>query len=295
MHQQEMMIQKHSSANGTERNSGLSDFEHPAGQAPQTTQAGHRQLTLRDLEKIHEVQNSENHAKTSRLERYTQQTNSTDTWSNKADPTSNPNRQPGFTRGTWFDRNTGISYMNDKQGNLFTIHDGPIEPVYPEAFLFSAVRYVRPLAQVLGMTKMLEKYGILNPGKRNLTTGDQENLINLYRVVKPEELEQILEKNIFTNPYGIENKYFSTNLEGAMQYALMAEKAFGDPPYTIIGTSISREQYSLLPADLKVSVDQGISAVLIPTHKLSLLSRPAIIDKPVISTTLNRSIENVTP
>jgi hypothetical protein len=59
---------------------------------------------------------------------------------------------------------------------------------------------------------------------------------DLFRAVTPQELQSIQEINAFSNPYGIESKYFSTTLSGAQSYAAQAVEAFGDAPYAIVKT-----------------------------------------------------------
>jgi hypothetical protein len=122
-----------------------------------------------------------------------------------------------------------------------------------------------------------------------------QNSVDLYRAIKPNEVNQILQTKSFINPYGIENKYFSTTLEGALQYARMAENAFGDPPYTIIKTSMLESNFNDIPLDLKETVDRGINAILVPTNTLPLLSAPKILDEQLIGETLNRRLFNVNP
>lgn len=120
----------------------------------------------------------------------------------------------------------------------------------------------------------LNKFGLFGGGGEG---------VELYRAVKPEELKAILESGSFQNPYGIEKKYFSSTYEGAKQYAQMAEKAFGDPPYKIIKTTLPKTHFDSLHSDLKETVDRGINAVLIPTERLPLLSKPLQLDQELIT------------
>lgn len=53
----------------------------------------------------------------------------------------------------------------------------------------------------------------------------------------------------------------------------MAEKAFGDPPYSIVKTTLPKSHFNSLPADLKETVDRGINAVLIPTEQLIAITK----------------------
>ncbi len=102
--------------------------------------------------------------------------------------------------------------------------------------------------------------------------------VSLYRAVKPDEVIQINTTGKLENIRGIERKYFSTTYDGAKQYASMAEKGFGDQPYKIVETKISKIIFESLPSDLKEIVDNGIQAVLIPTESLDVLSSPQFLD-----------------
>lgn len=62
----------------------------------------------------------------------------------------------------------------------------------------------------------------------------------------------------------------------------MAEKMFGNPPYTIIKTSITKARFNELAPDLKEAVDRGIDAILIPTEKLHLLEEPEILQSELL-------------
>ena len=115
----------------------------------------------------------------------------------------------------------------------------------------------------------------------SLNVANAENSINLFRAVKPDELAQILQTNAFENPYGIINKYFTTSFADAQKYGLAAEKAFGDPPYSIVQTTIQNTNFQSLAPELLHIVEFGIQAVLIPTSELPVLSEPEIISNTV--------------
>ena len=102
----------------------------------------------------------------------------------------------------------------------------------------------------------------------------------LYRAVKEAELKSIKSTKSFTNPRGIENKYFSTTAEGASSYGKQASKAFGDGPYTIIKTEIPT---SSITPNMRVSngVDGGIPTVVVPTNKLSGLKPQPLNYSPI--------------
>jgi hypothetical protein len=116
--------------------------------------------------------------------------------------------------------------------------------------------------------------------------------VDLYRAVKPEELNQIKQTGTFKNLPGMaEGKYFSTNLEGAKQYAEMAEKAFGDDPYAFVKTSVPKSAITDL---MKVSVDSGIDSIVLSNDYLPMLSTPEILDRAFVES-LDRSMLNVSP
>lgn len=108
------------------------------------------------------------------------------------------------------------------------------------------------------------------------TRNNQSSRMNLFRAVGPAELNSLIaNKGRFVNPDGIEGKYFATSHWGARSYATQAETAYGDPPYSIVMTTIPRSDIvpSMVPPH---GVDQGIGTVVVPTFKLPRLS-PAII------------------
>ena len=87
-------------------------------------------------------------------------------------------------------------------------------------------------------------------------------MIRLFRAVTPPELASIYRMNAFSNPAGVERKYFSLTLEGARRYAIAAEDAFGDGPFAIVQTSIDP---TLVSADSRAVVDRGIFVLSVPT------------------------------
>jgi RHS repeat-associated protein len=97
---------------------------------------------------------------------------------------------------------------------------------------------------------------------------------NLFRAVTTPELESIQSLNAFSNPAGIEVKYFSTSLEGAQSYASQATSAFGDGPFSFVRTSIPT---SSITPEMSVTVDRGIQTVVVPTGQLPGLSTPVIL------------------
>jgi hypothetical protein len=100
---------------------------------------------------------------------------------------------------------------------------------------------------------------------------------SLFRAVLPGEAESIQATGAFTNPLGIEVKYFSTSLGGAQSYASQATAAFGDGPFTFVGTGIPT---SAITPEMQVTVDRGIRTVVISTQDLPKLTPPKVIDPP---------------
>ena len=97
----------------------------------------------------------------------------------------------------------------------------------------------------------------------------------LFRAVLPAELADIPYRSEFMNLAGIEHKYFATSLDGARRYAMLAEQAFGDGPFTIVATRIDR---SLIADESRVLVDGAIATVTIPTDLLYALERPLVLE-----------------
>jgi RHS repeat-associated protein len=97
---------------------------------------------------------------------------------------------------------------------------------------------------------------------------------NLFRAVMGPELESIQSFKAFSNPVGIETKYFATSLEGAASYASQAMSAFGDGPFSFVGTSIPTKS---ITSEMMVTVDRGIQTIVVPTERLQNLSRPVIL------------------
>ena len=102
--------------------------------------------------------------------------------------------------------------------------------------------------------------------------------IVLYRAVKGAELRSIEDTNQFSNLAGLENKYFSTSLEGAQSFAEQASAAYGDGPYGIVATSIPAE---LITHEMECTVDQGaIPTITISSELLPELAPPEILYRP---------------
>ena len=95
----------------------------------------------------------------------------------------------------------------------------------------------------------------------------------------PAEATQIKATGKLENIYIVENKYFSATRKGAEQFASMAEKGFGNPPYEIIETKIPKKLLEALPEIQRTTVDSGIPTVIIPTESLDILSKPEFLDR----------------
>jgi hypothetical protein len=101
------------------------------------------------------------------------------------------------------------------------------------------------------------------------------SMTTLFRAVLPAEADSIAANaGAFTNPVGIEVKYFSTTLEGAQSYASQASAAFGDGPFTIVQTAIPT---SAITPEMAVTVDRGIQTIVVATEDLSKLAPAATV------------------
>ncbi|MFT4046644.1 MAG: RHS repeat-associated core domain-containing protein [Solimonas sp.] len=99
-----------------------------------------------------------------------------------------------------------------------------------------------------------------------------EGTTTLFRAVSNAELDDLSATGTFNNPLGIESKYFSTTAEGASSYAQQTVgTGLYQGPYTIIQTSIPT---NLISPTMQVTVDGGISTVVVPTELLPSLSAP---------------------
>ena len=98
--------------------------------------------------------------------------------------------------------------------------------------------------------------------------------ITLFRAVKDDELADIAATRRFSNPPGIQVKYFATSAEGAASYAKQAYSLFGESEggYTIVRTVAPKSIAGYCPP-----VDGGISAVVVRSADLSALGRARIL------------------
>lgn len=96
--------------------------------------------------------------------------------------------------------------------------------------------------------------------------------MNLWRAVSPQELEDLLQSGRFRNPDGIENKYFAPTVREATKYAVMAQAAYADGPYSIVVTAIGEESIS---TEMRACAE--VEIVTIPTLLLAQLAPPGFI------------------
>ena len=148
------------------------------------------------------------------------------------------------------DRRTAMLRSGYSDGGSTYPYDPPLEGVYPESLLLGG-----PIGR--GITGIVEAL--------STTT--------LYRAVTEAELADIAATGGFRNLAGLESKYFSSTLEGAQKYADMAAKAFGDV-MTIVKTRIPT---SWITNTMRVEVDGGVPAVVVPTARLPGLKPPVIV------------------
>ena len=103
-----------------------------------------------------------------------------------------------------------------------------------------------------------------------------DTIVPLYRAVSPEEDKSIKTSGTFINPRGIENKYFSLSESGAKYEADMLSKLDGKgETYSIYKTGIPKSQ---ITPDMVVTVDLGVSTIVVPTEKLPMLLPPQKIE-----------------
>jgi RHS repeat-associated protein len=96
----------------------------------------------------------------------------------------------------------------------------------------------------------------------------------LYRAIGPAELVDIQTTGVLRNLGSAEGKYFTTSAEAAASYAKQAVRAFGDPPYTIVRTTVPNKIFEGLTS---APVDRGIQAWVIPSNRLPGLA-PQVLD-----------------
>ena len=83
----------------------------------------------------------------------------------------------------------------------------------------------------------------------------------VYRAVMADEYNDIVTTGRFSNPDGIECKYFSKTLAGAQYYAQLAGQSFGEE-YKIVGAEADCQ---LIDSLEEVTVDRKVPAICVPT------------------------------
>jgi hypothetical protein len=147
--------------------------------------------------------------------------------------------------------------------------DTPVPPdqqISPEQQFLGDL--LAPVPPVLKMCKV---------GEPIVKSGD--DLVDVFRAVKPDELANIQKTSAFNNLPGLEGKYFTTSAESAADYARKAVSAFDDPPYTIIQSQVPRNV--LNQPGISATVDSGIPAYVIPNKDLSGLAPQILNYSPV--------------
>jgi RHS repeat-associated protein len=160
-------------------------------------------------------------------------------------------------------RDHGVSWDSVKNlvvGGIQSIGNG-LSGDDPEAF-----------GEALGTVLMMASPALKKIPSPKWGRGPKGNTVPLYRAVKDSELANIKEAGGFSNPCGIESKYFSTTSEGAARYAQLAYEAWPhEGPYTIVSTNAPLNIIGEI-----IRVDGGIPTVVIPTEHLPLLGPPQI-------------------
>ncbi|MFR9728858.1 RHS repeat-associated core domain-containing protein [Saccharopolyspora sp. MS10] len=108
----------------------------------------------------------------------------------------------------------------------------------------------------------------------------KDDHVELYRAVKEDELQDILQNDrSFSNPRGIETKYFSQSAADASAYAREAYRNWpNEGAYTIVRTTIQRDSIpaeSVLPYISDVA--GGLPGVALPSELLGNLTRPRVL------------------
>jgi RHS repeat-associated protein len=122
----------------------------------------------------------------------------------------------------------------------------------------------RGQGQLVGGT-LIAAATIAAPYATSVSTASVGANSSLYRAVGPAELADIQANNGFRNLGPAEGKYFTTSPEAAASYARQAVSGFGDPPYTLIQTSVPNSIFSGLQPAI---VDRGIPTWVIPNDRL---------------------------
>ncbi|HIE0436647.1 TPA: RHS repeat-associated core domain-containing protein, partial [Proteus mirabilis] len=128
---------------------------------------------------------------------------------------------------------------------------------------------LNPYGYVHCPTGWVDPFGLSGTSQLNPET------VDLYRAVGPDELNNIKQTNTFSNPPGIETKYFTTSGESASEYGKKAVLGFGDEPYTIVKTSVPKNLIS--DPKFYAEVDGGIPAYVLPSEIIAGL-KPNVLN-----------------
>jgi RHS repeat-associated protein len=69
----------------------------------------------------------------------------------------------------------------------------------------------------------------------------------------------------------------ATTLEGAQSYTSQATQAFGDGPFSFVSTTIPTDA---ITPEMQVTVDRGVSTVVVPADTLPKLTPPQVVKRP---------------
>jgi RHS repeat-associated protein len=182
--------------------------------------------------------------------------------------------QPGYCPlrfpGQYHDAETGQNY------NFFRYYDSE-GGEYSAPDPLGLYGGPRPHGYVPNPLSWLDPLGLIGRDCNGRKVKDDE--ITLYRAVKNDELADIHGRRGFTNPPGIESKYFSYSAEGAAAYGREAYQNWPhEGPYTIVRTTVKRD---LIPDDAVLphvaDVKGGLGGVALPSSVLPHLGRPRIL------------------
>lgn len=172
--------------------------------------------------------------------------------------------------GQYYDPETGHNY------NFFRYYDSA-DGEYAAPDPLGLYGGLQPHGYVPNPLSWLDPLGLLGRDCNGRKAKDDE--ITLYRAVKEQELADIHSNRGFTNPPGIEAKYFSYSAEGAAAYGREAYRNWPDEgPYTIVRTTVKKD---LIPDDAVLphiaDVKGGLGGVALPSSVLPHLGRPRIL------------------
>lgn len=185
-------------------------------------------------------------------------------WGTPLAPSTESMSTPLRFPGQYFDPETGLHY------NRHRYYD-PLTARYTTPDPLGLAPAPNPHSYVHNPTTWLDPLGLMGCVK--------DGHIPLYRAVQQNELADILANRSFSNPAGIETKYFAQSAEDAAAYGRQAYMNWPhEGPYTIVRTSIDPAlipEGSTLPYVADVS--GGLAGVALPTSLLPELGRPRVL------------------